>query len=92
VIPGTPGNTYLYSHARRGMFLSLWNARAGDEVVISTPEGRTLVYVVAEVHPRVDPADVSWVQPTQDERLTLQTSTGPGRDDPRFVVVAYPRR
>jgi len=36
-IPGTFGNTYIYAHARRGMFLSLWNARVGDEVTITTP-------------------------------------------------------
>jgi hypothetical protein len=90
-IPGQAGNTYLYSHARTGMFLALWDARVGDEVVISTPEGRTLRYVVSEVLPRVPPTDVSVAQPTPDERLTLQTSTGPAPADPRFVVVALPR-
>src|SRR5687767_1108195 len=39
-IPGDAGNTYIYAHARRGMFLSLWSARVGDEVLIVTPEGR----------------------------------------------------
>lgn len=90
-IPGEPGNAYLYAHARTGMFLSLWDARAGDEVIVMTPEGRELAYVVTEVRPRVPPADVSVAQPTADERLTLQTSTGPGPSDPRFVVIALPR-
>lgn len=89
-IPGGGSNTYLYAHARRGMFLSLWNARQGDEVLIVTPDGRVLRYIVSEVHPRVDPSDVSWVAPTAGERLTLQTSTGPNPGDPRFVVVALP--
>ena len=89
-IPGMGSNTYLYAHARRGMFLTLWNARAGDQVVISTPDGVALKYVVAEVHPRVPPEDTSWILPTSSERLTLQTSTGPNRDDPRFVVIAVP--
>ena len=89
-IPGTFGNSYIYAHARRGMFLSLWNARVGDEVTITTPSGGELKFVVTEVHPRVPPADTSWIQPAGDERLTLQTSTGPNRDDPRFVVVAAP--
>jgi len=89
-IPGTFGNSYLYAHARRGMFLSLWNARVGDQVTITTPAGTELKFVVTEVHPRVPPADTSWVQPSADERLTLQTSTGPNRDDPRFVVIAAP--
>ena len=89
-IPGDGSNTYIYAHARRGMFLSLWNAREGDEILIVTPDGRVLRYVVSEVHPRVDPTDISWVAHTALERLTLQTSTGPNPGDPRFVVVALP--
>jgi hypothetical protein len=64
-------------------------AREGDEVVILTPSGREPLRV-SEVHPRVDPTDVSWVDRTAGERLTLQTSTGPYPGDPRFVVVALP--
>ena len=89
-IPGDGSNTYIYAHARRGMFLNLWSAREGDEVVVMTPSGRELRYVVSEVHPRVDPTDISWVARTAGERLTLQTSTGPNPGDPRFVVVALP--
>ncbi|HKC89937.1 MAG TPA: sortase [Candidatus Limnocylindria bacterium] len=89
-IPGTFGNSYIYAHARRGMFLSLWNARVGDQVTVTTPAGAELKFVVTEVHPRVPPADTSWIQSSGDERLTLQTSTGPNRDDPRFVVIAAP--
>ena len=89
-IPGDGGNSYIYAHARRGMFLSLWSARVGDEVMIVTPDGRERRYVVSEVHPRVEPTDVSWAQPTSTERLTLQTSTGPNPGDPRFVVIALP--
>lgn len=90
-IPGDGGNVFLYAHARAGMFLALWDARVGDEVLIHTPEGRTLRYVLTEVHPRVPPDDVSVAQPTPFERLTLQTSTGARDSDPRFVVIAMPR-
>ena len=89
-IPGSGVNSYLYAHARRGMFLSLWNAQVGDVVWISTPDGRALRYVVSEVHPRVPPDDVSMATASVPERLTLQTSTGPNPGDPRFVVVAVP--
>lgn len=89
-IPGTFGNSYLYAHAREGMFIRLWDARVGDEVTITTPAGGELKFVVTEVHPRVPPEATSWLQPAGDERLTLQTSTGPNRADPRFVVVAAP--
>lgn len=89
-IPGRGANSYIYAHARRGMFLTLWNAAVGDEVWISTPDGKALRYVVAEVHPRVAPDDISWASASPPERLTLQTSTGPNPGDPRFVVVALP--
>jgi sortase (surface protein transpeptidase) len=89
-LPGDAGNAYFYAHARAGMFLALWNAREGDQVVITTPDARELHYVVSEVHPRVDPIDVSWAGPTTGARLTLQTSTGPNSGDPRFVVIALP--
>jgi hypothetical protein len=90
-LPGQVGNSYFYAHARRGMFLSLWDAKVGDLVEIVTPDGRTLQYEVSEVRPRVAPTDVSVAQPATDERLTLQTSTGPSPEDPRFVVIALPR-
>lgn len=90
-IPGQGGNTYIYAHARTGMFLSLWEAKEGDEVVVVTPDGRALQYVVREVHPRVPHNETSWVLPSPSERLTLQTSTGPDPEDPRFVVVALPK-
>ncbi len=90
-LPGTSmfgtGNTYIYAHARVGMFLSLWDARVGDVVIARTPNG-TREYTVSEVHPRVPPTQTSWAGPTDDTRLTLQTSTGPNSNDPRFVVVA----
>ncbi|MHB8630729.1 MAG: sortase [Candidatus Limnocylindria bacterium] len=89
-IPGLGGNTYLYAHARTGMFLTLWNARPGDQVFISTPDLRVLKYVITEIHPRVAPTDTSWIQPTAEQRLTLQTSTGPNPTDPRFVAIAVP--
>ena len=89
--PGEGGNTYLYAHARVGMFLSLWNARPGDEVFVTAPDGHLFVYVIREVLPRVAPTDVSSTRPTASERLTLQTSTGPNGSDPRFVVIAFPR-
>lgn len=90
-IPGQNGNTFLYAHARRQMFLALWNARPGDEVTVSVPGGGTLEYVVRDVLPHVAPTDLSATRPSATEQLTLQTSTGPSPGDPRFIVVAFPR-
>jgi sortase (surface protein transpeptidase) len=89
-IPGAGANAFIYAHARAGMFIALWDARVGDVVLISTPDGRALRYVVSEIHPRVAPDDVSWAASAPPERLTLQTSTGANPDDPRFIVVALP--
>lgn len=90
-LPGDGSNTYVYAHARTGMFLSLWNVRVGDEVIVLAPDGAQLRYLVSEVHPRVPPTDTNWLGPTPSERLTLQTSTGPSSNDPRFIVVAVPK-
>jgi len=89
-IPGEDSNTFLYAHARPGMFLALWNARLGDVVLVRVPDGSVLTYVVREILPRVVPTDVATTRPTASEQLTLQTSTGPNPGDPRFVVLAFP--
>ena len=90
-LPGEGGNTYIYAHARTGMFLSLWGAKVGDEVVIYRPDdGARRSYRVALIAPRVNATDAHWLDPNGEERLTLQTSTGPNPGDPRFIVVAYP--
>jgi sortase (surface protein transpeptidase) len=87
-LPGSGGNTYIYSHARTGMFLALWSIRREDVVILRWPDGE-MRYVVERVEPRVDPSDVSWLDPAGPERLTLQTSTGPSPSDPRFIAVAH---
>lgn len=95
VFPGTAplgsgGNTYIYAHARVGMFLALWNVHLNDAVMIYAPERPEirLRYTVARIVPRVDPSDTSWLDPLGPERVTLQTSTGPNAADPRFIAVA----
>ena len=88
-LPGAGGNTYIYSHARTGMFISLWNVRAGEVVELRWPDA-TLRYSVQRIVPRVDPSDTSWLDAGGPERLTLQTSTGPNSWDPRFVAIASP--
>ena len=90
-VPGTGGNSYIYAHARVGMFLALWGARI-DDVVVVLGADRSIVrtYKIALVEPRVDPDDAHWLDAGGRERLTLQTSTGPRPADPRFIAVAYP--
>ena len=85
---GIPGNTYVYAHARTGMFWNLHDLNIGDKVVIDYGGGKTIVYTVTEIHRSVNWKDFRWLQPTADDRLTLQTCNGWKDDDPRFIVVA----
>src|SRR6266571_1694709 len=63
-LPGEGGNTYIYAHARVGMFLSLWGAKLGDQVIIYRPDdGERRLYRVAVIAPRVNPADAHWLDP-----------------------------
>ena len=81
-------NTYVYAHARTGMFWRLHDLHIGDVVDVDYGGGKMLHYRVSELHPNVNWKDFSWLQPTGDDRLTLQTCNGWKDDDPRFIVVA----
>jgi len=87
---GTTGNIYIYGHAQEGMFLTLWQAEPGDEVVLELVDGTNRTYVVTEVLPEVAWDALEYTEPTPTERLTLQTSTSDTMTAPRFVVIAEP--
>ncbi len=84
---GQPGNTYLYAHDRRGMFLGLHHAKVGDVVIVEMSPGQKLYYQITEIHADVRWNDFEWLRPSGDNRLTLQTCNYSGDYDPRFVVV-----
>ncbi len=85
---GQPGNTYLYAHDRRGMFLGLHHAKVGDVVVVEMSPGDKRYYQITEIHSDVRWNDLEWLRPSSDNRITLQTCNYSGDYDPRFVVVA----
>jgi LPXTG-site transpeptidase (sortase) family protein len=70
------------------MFWNLHNLHIGDVVVVDYGSNKTLRYRVAEIHPKIFWKDFQWLQPTSDDRLTLQTCNGWKDEDPRFIVVA----
>ena len=88
--PGGGSNIYIYGHAREGLFIELWNARRGDEVILEAKDGATWSYEVTEVRPRTPYDAVELLEPTPTEQLTLQTSTSNTATAPRFVVIALP--
>ncbi len=88
--PDSGTNIYIYAHARTGMFLSLWDARVGDKVVLTLVGGTQRTYLVDEVLPKVPWDAIKYLAPTPTEQLTLQTSTSYYGTAPRFVVIAHP--
>jgi len=88
--PGGGTNIYIYAHAREGMFLSLWDVKQGDTVILTLVDGTERTYAVDKVLPRVPWDAIEYLAPTPTEQLTLQTSTSYYPTAPRFVVRAYP--
>ncbi len=83
-------NIYIYAHAQTGMFLSLWQAKVGDQVVLDLVDGTTRTYTVTKVLPKVPYDALQYTAATPTEQLTLQTSTSYTATAPRFVVIAMP--
>jgi len=88
--PDGGSNIYIYGHAREGMFITLWQARAGDAIELDLVDGTSRQYVVTDILPKVPWDAVTYLEPTKTEQLTLQTSTSYYATAPRFVVIAVP--
>lgn len=88
--PGGGSNIYLYAHARKQMFQNLWDTQLGDLVFVDLVDGGERVYQVTQIEPDIPWNDMSVVDPTPSEQLTLQTCTGTQDTDPRFLVIATP--
>lgn len=94
--PGQPGATYLFAHARTGMFLPLLlrsevndgASMIGMLVELYTSDDQLFLYRVLQVRRHV-PADVSLSGlPTRDGQLWLQTSEGPDASSTKLQIVA----
>jgi LPXTG-site transpeptidase (sortase) family protein len=83
-------NIYIYAHAQKGMFLNLWDAKVGDQILLDLVDGSTRTYTVTIVKPKVAWNALQYVDPTPTEQLTLQTSTSNYPTAPRFIVIAMP--
>jgi LPXTG-site transpeptidase (sortase) family protein len=88
--PGGGSNIYIYGHAQKGMFLTLWNVAIGDKVALDLVDGTTRTYTVTKIIPKAPWDAMELLDPTPTEQLTLQTSTSYLPTSPRFVVIAVP--
>lgn len=92
--PREPGVTFLYAHARSGMFLPLltrWKIDRGASLIgrtikVWTSDSRVVYYRILRV--RVSTNAMSGVTSLTRERLWLQTSTGPNTTYPKLIVEA----
>ena len=93
--PGFGKATYLYAHAREGMFLPLLRTRARDQrgqvVEVWTSDDWLYRYEISHVL-RDQPFQTGLDTPSAatSEQLWLQTSQGPGRAFGYTQVVARP--
>jgi hypothetical protein len=98
VQPGERGTTYLYAHARAGMFLPLLTAseRAdgasliGTLVEVDTSDGRQHVYAITRVKRHALDLSLALDVPARARRLVLQTSEGPAGTAEKLQVLAEP--
>jgi sortase A len=96
---GQPGNTVLNGHHNifGEVFGQLVDLEMGAEILVYDKTGPHR-YSVADVQilpERDQPLEVrqenaSWIQPTEDERLTLVTCWPRTDNTHRLIVVAYP--
>ena len=92
--PREPGVTFIFAHARTGMFLPLltrWRINRGASligrtVMVWTSDSYVSYYRIIKV--RVTANAMAGVSVLTRERLWLQTSTGPNTTYPKLIVEA----
>jgi hypothetical protein len=92
--PREPGITFIYAHARTGMFLPLltrWRidrgaSLIGRTVLVWTSDSYVSSYRITKVRTALNA--LSGVTLLTRERLWLQTSTGPNTSYPKLIVEA----
>ena len=95
--PGRPGATFLYAHARAGMFLPILResldhdgrSMLGMTVEVFTSDDRRFVYEINEIRRHV--VSLEFAYRVTAEQLILQTSEGPPETPEKTVVIADPR-
>ncbi len=95
--PSEPGATYLYAHAREGMFLPLLRASErnngkgmiGDLVQVYTADGHVYLYEIFQVKRHSRDFSLADDVPLGEQRLILQTSEGPKGTIPKLQIAAH---
>jgi hypothetical protein len=94
--PREPGITFIFAHARTGMFLPLltaWKKTAGASLIgvivrVWTSDSAVSWYHIVTVRKTSAATTMNGVLSLSTERLWLQTSTGPNYTYPKLIVEA----
>ena len=94
VQPYEPGTTYVYAHARAGMFLPMLAASQerdgasmlGSLVQVYTSDGRVWLYEIFQVKRHATDFSLAFDVPEGERRVILQTSEGPTGHIPKLQV------
>jgi hypothetical protein len=98
VNPGQHGSTYIYAHARTGMFLPLLNqskinngaGMIGMEVRVYTKDKKLHLYRIFKVKRHATDFSLATNLSAGEHRLIMQTSEGPHGTIPKLQVAARP--
>lgn len=86
--PGDNGNIVIYAHNKTNLFGPIRWLNIEEEIIITAADGQEHRYQIAETV-IVPPSRIEFVQPKNEEVLTLYTCTGLF-DSQRYVVIAQP--
>ena len=90
--PGFPGTTYLYAHAREGMFLPLLRTAdatmVGMLVQVYTSDNLVFLYEITRVLRNQSSLEIAFE--ATEEQLMLQTSEGPRGTIGKTMIIAQP--
>lgn len=94
--PAEFGTTYVYAHARDGMFLPLLDESAkpgfgtlvGASVTLQTEDAMRYTYEIFAVEPASTDFSLADIVAADEQRLVLQTSIGPKGTLPKLVLAA----
>lgn len=86
--PGEGGNIIMYGHNKRTIMGNIRAYKGKEFITLTLADGSKKDYRVVETH-EVEPTEVKFLQPTEEEMLTLYTCSG-FWDRKRFIVRAKP--
>lgn len=86
--PGEAGNIIIYAHNKTNLFGPIRWLSLGEKIIITDSNGSQHHYQITEIT-TVSPDQIDYIQPKNEETLTLYTCAG-WWDNQRYLVVAKP--